>query len=135
VQENPTWSEARIAAELALKLGVRVSPRAMRAYWPQDLKPRCCPSTPRWTTFVRNHARAIVAYDFVFAVTLRFQLLYVFVVMEVGSRKLLHVNATAHPTSAWTVQQLREAIPSDHGHRWLIHDRSGIIDVCLGSPV
>lgn len=63
------------------------------------------PSTPRWTAFVHNHARAIVACDFVVAVTLRFQLLYVFVIMEVGSRKLLHINATAHPT---------------------IHDRSGI---------
>ena len=46
--------------------------------------------------------------------------------MEVGSRKLLRINATAHPTSAWTAQQLREAIPSDHGYRWLNHDRSGI---------
>jgi hypothetical protein len=76
-------------------------------------------------TFVHNHAKAIVACDFAVVVTLRFQVLYVFVVMEIGSRKLLHINATAHPTSAWTVQQLR-AIPSDHGYRWLIHDRSGI---------
>ena len=129
VRENPTWGEMRVALELGLKLGIRVSPRTVRAYWPQDLKPRCRPSTQRWTTFIRNHARAIVACDFVVAVTLRFQLLYVFVVMEVGSRKLLHINATAHPTSAWTVQQLREAIPSDHGYRWLIHDRSGIFSL------
>ena len=46
--------------------------------------------------------------------------------MEVGSRKLVHVNVTAHPTSSWTIQQLREAIPSDHAYGWLIHDRSGI---------
>ena len=77
-------------------------------------------------TFVRNHAKAVVACDFAVAVTLHFQILYVFVVMEVGSRKLVHVNVTAHPTSSWTIQQLREAIPSDHAYRWLIHDRSGI---------
>ena len=38
----------------------------------------------------------------------------------------MHVNVTAHPTSLWTIQQLREAIPSDHAYRWLIHDRSSI---------
>ena len=50
---------------------------------------------------------------------------YVFVVMEVGSRNRLHVNATPHPTASWTLQQFREAIPSDHTYRWLLHDRSG----------
>lgn len=75
VRENPTWGEKRVALGLGLKLGIRVSPRTVRAYRPQDLKPRCCPSTHRWTTFVRNHARARVACDFVVAVTLRSQLL------------------------------------------------------------
>jgi putative transposase len=126
VRENPTWGEARIASELTLKLGIRVSPRTVRAYWPQDPSPQRGPSSQSWMTFVRNHARAIVACDFVVAVTLRFRILYVFVVMEVGSRRILHVNVTPHPTSSWTLQQLRESIPSEHGYRWLIHDRSGI---------
>ena len=43
-----------------------------------------------------------------------------------GSRKILHCNLTAHPTSEWTQQQMREAISADHGYRFLIHDRSGI---------
>jgi putative transposase len=55
--------------------------------------------------------------------------------MEVGSRKLVHVNVTAHPTSSWTIQQLREAIPSDHEYRWLIRDRSGIFSVDLDRSV
>ena len=71
-------------------------------------------------TFVRNHSKAVVACDFAVTVTLHFQILYVFLVMEVGSRKLVHVNVSAHPTSSWTIQQLREAIPSDHAYRWLI---------------
>jgi hypothetical protein len=88
VHENPTWGQARIAAELSLKLGIRISPRTVRAHWAQDLSPNRGPASRRWMTFVRNHARAIVACDFVVAVTLRFRILYVFVVMEVGSRKL-----------------------------------------------
>jgi len=46
--------------------------------------------------------------------------------MEVGSRRILHYNVTAHPTADWTLQQFREAIPSDHGYQFLIHDRDSI---------
>jgi len=67
-----------------------------------------------------------VACDFLVAVTARFRVLYVFVVMEVGSRQILHYNVTRHPTAGWTVQQFREAFPSDHNYRFLIHDRDSI---------
>ena len=43
-------------------------------------------------------------------VTAGFRIPYVFVALEVGSRRLLHVNATAHPTAAWTVQQVQEIL-------------------------
>jgi putative transposase len=72
MHENPTWGEARIAAELALKLGIRVSPRTVRAYWPRELRPNRT-RTQRWMTFVRNHAKAMVACDFAVAVTLHFR--------------------------------------------------------------
>jgi transposase InsO family protein len=75
---------------------------------------------------VRNHAKAIVACDFCVVVTATFKTLYVFVVMEHASRRILHINVTKHPTVHWTMQQLREAIPADHGYRFLIHDRDCI---------
>ena len=50
---------------------------------------------------MRNHAQAIVACDFCVAMTATFRLLYVFVVIEHASRRLLHVNATGHPTAEW----------------------------------
>ena len=53
-------------------------------------------------------------------------MLYVLVVMEIGSRRILHCNVTAHPTEAWTLQQFREAVPGDHSYRFLIHDRDSI---------
>jgi transposase InsO family protein len=135
VRQNPTWGEARVASELALKLGIRVSPRTVRAYWPQDLSPNRGHPSQRWMTFVRNHGKAIVACDFVIAVTFSFRILYIVVVMEVGSRRILQVNVTSHPTSSWTLQQLREASPSDHSYRWLIHDRSGIFSEALDRDV
>jgi len=46
--------------------------------------------------------------------------------MEVGSRRLVLYNLTAHPTADWTLQQFREAIPSDHSYQFLIHDRDSI---------
>jgi transposase InsO family protein len=64
--------------------------------------------------------------DFLVVVTAGFRQLYVFVLMEVGTRRILHCNVTAHPTAAWTLQQFREAFPSDHSHKFLIHDRDSI---------
>jgi putative transposase len=126
--ENPTWGQARVAAELAVKLGIYVSPRTVRAYWPPE-RGRRGPrgtSSQHWTTFVRNHAQSIVACDFLIVVTARFRALYVFLLMEIGTRRIVHCNLTAHPTAEWTVQQFREAIPSDHSYRFLVRDRDSI---------
>jgi transposase InsO family protein len=126
--ENPTWGQARIANELMLKLGVRVSPRTVRKYMPSHCVggpgKRC--STQRWSTFIRNQAKGIVACDFCVTVTATFRILYVFVVIEHASRRLLHINVTPHPTAQWTLQQFREAIPVEHTYRFLIHDRDSI---------
>jgi putative transposase len=124
--ENPTWGEERIAAELLLKLGIRVSPRTVRRYMPDDTGSRRGPSSQRWMTFVRNHAQGILACDFFVGVTASFRVLYVFIVMEVGTRRIDHFNVTAHPTADWTLQQFREVITGEKPYRFLIHDRDSI---------
>src|SRR5262249_41839600 len=131
--ENPTWGQERIANELLLKLGLRVSPRTVRKYMSGHCvgTPGTRRQSPRWSTFIRNHAQGIVACDFCVVVTATFRILYVFVVIEHASRRLLHVNVTAHPTAQWTLHQLREAIPSDHVYRLLIHDRDAIFSQAL----
>jgi transposase InsO family protein len=126
-KENATWGQGRVASELSLKLGIYVSPRTVRAYWPSNPDRRCqTTSSQHWQTFLHNHARSIVACDFLVAVTARFRVLYVLVVMEVGTRRILHCNVTAHPSAAWTLQQFREAISGDHQCKFLIHDRDSI---------
>src|SRR5229473_2462658 len=114
-RENPVWGEERIANELLIKLGIQVSPRPVRKYMPKrpDGQPR---GDQRWATFLKNHAKAIVACDFFVAVTATFRMLYVSVVIEHGTRRLARVDVTAHPSAAWTLQQLRELIGSDDTH-------------------
>lgn len=136
-RDNPTWGQERIANELLLKLGLRVSPRTVCKYMPKrpDGAPGTRVQSQRWRTFVYNHARAIVACDFCVAVTATFRLLYVFVVIEHATRRILHVNVTAHPTAEWTLYQLREAIPADHGYRFLLHDRDSIFSLTLDQRI
>jgi putative transposase len=81
--------EERIANELLVKLGIRISPRTVRKYMP-----RRPPGRPRgglrWSTFLKSHARGILACDFFVAVTATFRMMYVFVVIEHGTRRLAH---------------------------------------------
>jgi transposase InsO family protein len=129
-RENPTWGEERIANELSLKLGIHVSSRTVHKYL--GVGPRRRGATNlRWSTFVRTHARAIVACDFFVSVTAGFRVLYVFVAMEVGSRRILHTNVTAHPTAEWTIQQFREFLPFDHPYGILIHDRDSVFSAAV----
>ena len=123
--ENPLWGEERIANELLVKLGIRVSPRTVGKYMPKRPpgQPR---GDQRWSTFLKNHAKAILACDFFVAVTATFRMLYGFVVIEHGTRRLAHVNVTAHPSADWTLQQLRAVVGEESRHHYLIHDRDKI---------
>jgi putative transposase len=135
-RDNPTWGEERLAAELLVKLGLRVSPRTVRRYMARGFGGGGRGATgQRWATFVRNHAHALVACDFCVVVTATFRMLYVFVALEVGSRRLVHVNVTSHPTAAWTLQQFREVLAAPHAYRFILHDRDRIYSPWLDAAV
>jgi transposase InsO family protein len=124
---NRTWGEERIADELFVKVGIQVSPRTVRRYMPsRPPREKAGKGTQEWSTFVRNHAQAILATDFFVVVTATFRVLYVFVVLDVGTRRLCHWNVTEHPTADWTAQQFRMVVPDDQTHRFVIHDRDTI---------
>jgi putative transposase len=60
---------------------------------------------------------------------------YVLVLIEHGSRRLLHFNITQHPTAAWTLQQLREAFGCVDGFQYLLHDRDSIFAPNLDASI
>jgi transposase InsO family protein len=66
-----------------------------------------------------------VAADFFVVPTVTFRLLFVLVVLAHDRRRIVHTAVTAHPTAAWTSQQLRNAFPDDQAPRYLVHDRDG----------
>jgi len=134
---NPTWGEERIANELLLKIGIQISPRTVRRYMPDGPARPKVPSQ-RWMTFVRNHAKAIIGADFFVVVTATFRFVYVFVVMEIETRRIIHLNVTRHHTARWTMQQFRECVIGDEGYKFIIHDRDSIyssdVDSLLRAP-
>ena len=68
-----------------------------------------------------------MSIDFFTVPTIRFQILYVFLVLAHDRRRILHFGVTARPTAEWTVHQLREAFPWDSAPRYLLRDRDRIV--------
>jgi transposase InsO family protein len=121
VAENSTWGAPRIHGELQM-LGFDISERTVLRWMPkapQDPEP-----ATRWAAFLGNHREVIAAMDFFTVPTLSFGVLYCFFVIAHDRRRILHLNATQHPTSAWVSQQLREAFPYDCAPTYLIFDRA-----------
>jgi putative transposase len=115
---NPLWGAPRIHGEL-LKLGIDLCQATVAKYMGR----RCQPPSQTWRTFLTNHVGQIVAADFFVVPTATYRLLFVLVLLAHDRRRIRHVAVTAHPTAAWTAQQLREAFPWDEAPRYLLHDR------------
>jgi transposase InsO family protein len=105
-----------------LKLGIEISETSVAKYMVRHRKP----PSQTWRTFLDNHVKNLVSVDFFTVPTIRFQVLYVFLVLAHDRRRVVHFNVTAHPTAAWTAQQLREAFPFDQIPRYLLRDRDKI---------
>lgn len=120
-RENPLWGAPRIRGEL-LKLGIDVGETSVGKYMARGRKP----PSQTWRTFLENHIKSMVSVDFFTVPTIRFQALYVFLVLAHDRRRILHCAVTAHPTAEWTAQQLREAFPWDSAPRFLLRDRDCI---------
>ena len=120
-RENPLWGAPRIHGEL-LKLGIDIGETSVSKYMIRRRKP----PSQTWRTFLDNHVKTMVSVDFFTVPTIRFQVLYVFLVLAHDRRRILHFGVTAHPTADWTAQQLREAFPWETAPRSLLRDRDRI---------
>ena len=98
-RENSGWGAPRIHGEL-LKLGIDISESSVSKYMLRRRKP----PSQTWRTFLENHLAQLVSIDFFTMPTIRFQVLYVFLVLAHDRRRILHFNVTAHPTAEWTGQ-------------------------------
>ena len=120
---NARWGAPRLHGEL-LKVGIDVCQSAVAKYMVRHRQP----PSQTWRTFLANHRAQLVAADFFVVPTATCRLLFVLVNLAHERRRLVHVAVTAHPTAAWTAQQLREAFPWDEALRYVLHDRDHAFD-------
>jgi len=105
---NRLWGAERIRGEL-LKLHIRVAKWTIQKYMRAARPPRR--SSQTWATFLHNHAKDVWACDFLPVTDLLFRQIDAFVIVELATRRVVHVAVTRHPTNAWVAHQLREATP------------------------
>jgi transposase InsO family protein len=117
--KNRLWGAERIRGEL-LKIGVRVSKRTIQKYM------RSCRRNnggQTWSTFIKNHAQDIWSCDFVQSYDLLFRPVFLFFVVHLASRRVVHVATTRNPSQEWTAQQIRNATMDSAAPKFLIRDR------------
>lgn len=127
-QENPLWGAPRIHGEL-LMLGYDVGETSVSKYMAKHEKP----PSQTWKTFLENHAGQIVAMDFFTVPTIFFKVLHVLILIDHERRRIVHFNVTINPTSAWVIQQIRDAFPWETAPRFLLHDHDPLFMACQSS--
>ena len=89
-KENHWWGTERIRGEL-LRLGIELIKRSIQKYM----------------------GCAMWACDFTVVCDWLFRQRYIFVVLELKRRGIVHASVTQYPTEGWTAPQLREATPGE----------------------
>ena len=108
-QLNPTWGGQRISDELK-KIGHQVSKKTVLKYLEihglNSPTPRWYPS---WSEFLKSH-KFKFGIDFTSIISLMGHQLYIFVMIDLDTRKLVGINATYNPHLTWVIQQFKDAL-------------------------
>jgi transposase InsO family protein len=118
--KNRLWGAERIRGQL-LKVGIKISKRTVQKHMRCVRERRGGGQTG--AAFVKNHANDIWCCDFVQTYDLFFRPLFLFFLLNQGSRQVVHIAATRNPTQDRTAQQLRNATMEGLSPRFLIRDR------------
>ena len=119
-KENRLWGASRIHGEL-LMLGFQIAQSTVSKYMVRYQNP----PSQTWKTFLRNHAEAIAAIDMCVVPTVTFDLLFAFLVLGHGRRRLMWFEVTQHPTAEWLARQITEAFPWTSAPAYLVRDNDG----------
>ena len=124
-KENPLLSPEKIYEKLvSLNVADAPAPNTIAKYLPSVRKPPSEKQSQSWRTFLKNEG--LWSMDFFVVPTLRFELLYVLIIVSHARRRIEHFGVTANPTAAWAVQQIREATPFGKQPKYLLHDNDSI---------
>jgi len=132
-RDNRLWGAEHIRGEL-LQLAIKVSKRTIQKYM-RKVRPHPTQNSPTWSTFLKNQAAGIWACDFTVVHDLLFRPLFIFLIIELQSRRILHTAVTHAPSDAWTAQQIREATPWAQRPRYILHDRDSKYGLLFKSVV
>ena len=118
---NPRWESPRIVGELE-KVGIVVAKSTVEKYMVRKRRP----PSPTWRAFPESHARDLVSIDFFVVPTVRFEALFVLIVLAHHRRRIVHFGVTYHPTAEWTAQRIVNAFPWDDAPRYVLREARGL---------
>ena len=130
IKENPLRGASRIHGELFM-LGFEVAQSTVSKY----IVRRRNPPSQSWKAFVRNHAEAIAAIDKCVVPTVILDILFAFLVLGHGRRRLLRFEVTRHPTAEWLAQQITEVFPWASAPTYLARDNDHAYGHIFRRPV
>ena len=126
-KENPLLSPEKIHEQLSL-MGLKYppAPNTISKYLPSTRKPPTSKQIQSWKTFLKNHMEVTWATDFFTVPTIKFDILYVLIIINHGTREIVHFAITKNPNMFWVTQKFRDATPYGKTPKYLVHDNDPV---------